>query len=79
MDINMDLFQWSINFLGGANYNFLVQLCKMMISPGLFLQIFIVQAVRGGWWGERRVKGQKIAQNEKITITSVTSHISGIV
>ena len=61
----MDLFQWSINFLGGANHNFLVQLCKMMISPGLFLQIFIVQAVRGGWWGERRVKGLKIAQNKK--------------
>ena len=40
---------------------FLVHLCKMMISPGIFFhffEIFIFLAVR---W----LKGQKIAQNEK--------------
>ena len=43
----------------------------MMISPGFFFQFF----------GQvSRVKGQKIAQNDKNkTITSVTCHISGTV
>ena len=37
-----------------------------------FFETFSFQSVRG-------IKGQKIAQNEKITITSVTRHISGTV
>ena len=49
---------------------------KMMISPGFFLFFFSISiflAVKG-------VKGQKIAQNEKITITFVTRrHSTGTV
>ena len=37
-----------------------------------FFEIFSFQSVRG-------IKGQKIVQNEKITITSVTRYISGTV
>ena len=48
----------------------------MMISTGVFFlqffETFSFQSVRG-------IKGQKIAQNEKITITSVTRHVSGTV
>ena len=46
-----------------------------MVSPegfSIFFEIFIFWAVMG-------VKGQKIAQNEKKTIISVTHHISGTV
>ena len=47
----------------------------MMVSPegfSIFFENFIFWAVMG-------VKGQKIAQNEKKTIISVTHHISGTV
>ena len=42
-----------------------------MISSGHFFKILIVQVVR-------RVKGQKVAQNDKKTL-SVTSYISGTI
>ena len=42
-----------------------------MISPGgFFLKKILI------FWAVRGVKGQKMAQNEKITITSVMHHIS---
>ena len=41
-------------------FSFMVPICKMILSPGVFFnfKIFIVQVVRG-------LKGQKMAQNDK--------------
>ena len=55
-------------------------MCKMIISPGFFLifDIFIFWAVRGGGGGKGGVKGQKLAQDDKI-ILSVELDISGTI
>ena len=47
---------------------FLVLMCKMMISPGVFFHFFkvlIFWVVRGIFWFVRGVKGQKMVQNDK--------------
>ena len=38
-------------------FSFLIHLCKMMISPGVFFHLI--------FWVVREVKGQKIVQNDK--------------
>ena len=42
---------------------FMVQMCKMIISPGVFFnfKIFILRVIRG-------LKGQKVAQNDKNSV-----------
>ena len=53
-----------------------VHCCKMIVSPGVFFIFFLEFWF---FWAVREVKGQKIAQNQKITITSVKRHIWGTV
>ena len=40
---------------------FLIHLCKMIIAPGIFFHFFKILI----FWVFRRVKGQKIVQNDK--------------
>ena len=62
----------TVPFPATSNVWFLIQFCKMIISPGVFLiffKILIFQVVR-------EIKGQKTVQNDK-KILSAALNISG--